>query len=136
SLEVFEEVQRVVERVRMETDANRSKEGADDQHAHDEGLAEILAAQRPDEDRLPGEVGAGRVQFLPDQSIVAGGHEERELVIRIGAGDLDRPGAGAGAIQIADRKSTRLNSSHVAISYAVFCLKKKKKKKKTKIVKI
>src|SRR5690625_6021253 len=29
-----------------------------------------------------------------------------------------------------DRKSTRLNSSHVASSYAVFCLKKKKKKKK------
>src|SRR5690625_6088982 len=27
---------------------------------------------------------------------------------------------------ISDRKSTRLNSSHVAISYAVFCLKKKK----------
>src|SRR5437870_8187106 len=32
--------------------------------------------------------------------------------------------------QNGDRKSTRLNSSHVAISYAVFCLKKKKKKKK------
>src|SRR5438874_6866259 len=31
---------------------------------------------------------------------------------------------------IGDRKSTRLNSSHVEISYAVFCLKKKKKKKK------
>src|SRR5690554_1127851 len=30
-----------------------------------------------------------------------------------------------------DRKSTRLNSSHVRISYAVFCLKKKKKTKKT-----
>src|SRR5215216_7707001 len=30
----------------------------------------------------------------------------------------------------ADRKSTRLNSSHQIISYAVFCLKKKKKKKK------
>src|SRR5690625_6954761 len=29
-----------------------------------------------------------------------------------------------------DRKSTRLNSSHVAISYAVFCLKKKKTTKK------
>src|SRR4051794_41441934 len=28
-----------------------------------------------------------------------------------------------------DRKSTRLNSSHPSISYAVFCLKKKKKKK-------
>src|SRR5437868_12375871 len=32
-----------------------------------------------------------------------------------------------------DRKSTRLNSSHVSISYAVFCLKKKKKKKKKEI---
>src|SRR5689334_23706253 len=31
-----------------------------------------------------------------------------------------------------DRKSTRLNSSHSSISYAVFCLKKKKKKKKTR----
>src|SRR5438270_3776863 len=30
---------------------------------------------------------------------------------------------------ISDRKSTRLNSSHSQISYAVFCLKKKKKKK-------
>src|SRR5207253_11316621 len=30
--------------------------------------------------------------------------------------------------EVQDRKSTRLNSSHVAISYAVFCLKKKKKK--------
>src|SRR5439155_21194755 len=40
---------------------------------------------------------------------------------RVGpAGDHDAHGT--------DRKSTRLNSSHVAISYAVFCLKKKKKK--------
>src|SRR5207248_8495101 len=31
-----------------------------------------------------------------------------------------------------DRKSTRLNSSHRTISYAVFCLKKKKKKQKNK----
>src|SRR5690349_23115799 len=31
--------------------------------------------------------------------------------------------------ELADRKSTRLNSSHVEISYAVFCLKKKKKEK-------
>src|SRR5207248_5128766 len=34
-----------------------------------------------------------------------------------------------------DRKSTRLNSSHRTISYAVFCLKKKKKKKKNKNIK-
>src|SRR5207249_11473834 len=33
------------------------------------------------------------------------------------------------ALMPEDRKSTRLNSSHVSISYAVFCLKKKKKKK-------
>src|SRR2546426_3736504 len=33
------------------------------------------------------------------------------------------------AIQLGDRKSTRLNSSHLVISYAVFCLKKKKKKR-------
>src|SRR5215510_15644101 len=34
---------------------------------------------------------------------------------------------GASSSRKADRKSTRLNSSHVAISYAVFCLKKKTK---------
>src|SRR5438270_9827357 len=40
--------------------------------------------------------------------------------------NVDEPCAGE------DRKSTRLNSSHSQISYAVFCLKKKKKKKKIK----
>src|SRR5215203_6859323 len=39
------------------------------------------------------------------------------------AGQAPRPG-----VCRADRKSTRLNSSHANISYAVFCLKKKKKK--------
>src|SRR5438034_2784083 len=33
-------------------------------------------------------------------------------------------------IELRDRKSTRLNSSHTVISYAVFCLKKKKRNKK------
>src|SRR2546422_2372498 len=36
----------------------------------------------------------------------------------------------------ADRKSTRLNSSHGYISYAVFCLKKKKKDRRTSIVRV
>src|SRR6266511_5471842 len=36
-------------------------------------------------------------------------------------------GPGATSVEWRDRKSTRLNSSHVKISYAVFCLKKKKK---------
>src|SRR5690606_41291135 len=39
-----------------------------------------------------------------------------------------RPGAVPPALRRSDRKSTRLNSSHVKISYAVFCLKKKKTK--------
>src|SRR5258705_6006744 len=37
--------------------------------------------------------------------------------------------SGSPARKASDRKSTRLNSSHLGISYAVFCLKKKKKKK-------
>src|SRR5439155_11214637 len=47
--------------------------------------------------------------------------------VELDAGGLE-PGAGipphARQAQAQDRKSTRLNSSHVAISYAVFCLKK------------
>src|ERR1039457_7583975 len=39
----------------------------------------------------------------------------------------DRMGKRQGILVILDRKSTRLNSSHLVISYAVFCLKKKKK---------
>src|SRR5438067_9142950 len=38
-----------------------------------------------------------------------------------------RVAASPGVAHGPDRKSTRLNSSHVSISYAVFCLKKKKK---------
>src|SRR5687768_18053282 len=51
-----------------------------------------------------------------------------------GAGQPDRPhrrvSRGQARDPGRDRKSTRLNSSHGYISYAVFCLKKKKKKKK------
>src|SRR5437667_7754998 len=42
-----------------------------------------------------------------------------------------RTDARFGKVRREDRKSTRLNSSHITISYAVFCLKKKKKKKQT-----
>src|SRR5688572_31860108 len=46
------------------------------------------------------------------------------------------PGEFEGSLKaFLDRKSTRLNSSHSQISYAVFCLKKKKKKKKNKQIK-
>src|SRR5688572_31379229 len=50
--------------------------------------------------------------------------EGRERPHLAGARKDEAPG------QVRDRKSTRLNSSHSQISYAVFCLKKKKKKKK------
>src|SRR5947207_6863545 len=39
------------------------------------------------------------------------------------------PATGGTMISTTDRKSTRLNSSHTVISYAVFCLKKKKNNK-------
>src|SRR5207245_4328858 len=65
-----------------------------------------------------------------------GGRDLRYLASALSiAGDLERTGDGAAGIAqnilcnasraIADRKSTRLNSSHGSISYAVFCLKKK-----------
>src|SRR6266496_4774721 len=53
-----------------------------------------------------------------------GGTGLEALATRAGA-DPEGPGLPAA---LPDRKSTRLNSSHVEISYAVFCLKKKKKK--------
>src|SRR5438105_10291613 len=43
--------------------------------------------------------------------------------------DFTDPVLVGGLVPIPDRKSTRLNSSHEWISYAVFCLKKKKNKK-------
>src|SRR3712207_8501385 len=54
-------------------------------------------------------VSAGEASWLPESSV----------------GHRSRPG---GYQRAADRKSTRLNSSHANISYAVFCLKKKQNK--------
>src|SRR5690349_22649795 len=53
----------------------------------------------------------------------------RELVLEA-LNELGRPVPATLVATYADRKSTRLNSSHVEISYAVFCLKKKKKSRK------
>src|SRR5258708_18926206 len=62
-------------------------------------------------------------------------HPGRQPVARHGRDAADpaeahaaQPAGGEGARADEDRKSTRLNSSHQIISYAVFCLKKKKKK--------
>src|SRR5262245_64034643 len=72
-------------------------------------------------DRLP----AGDAQPAVDPGLVRpAGVFQRRLDPAPGG----RP-AGCGR-EGADRKSTRLNSSHLGISYAVFCLKKKKKNRK------
>src|SRR5690349_22074353 len=53
-----------------------------------------------------------------------------EVAMRLGVDPRKADQMVRGTVNL-DRKSTRLNSSHVEISYAVFCLKKKKKNNKT-----
>src|SRR5690554_7388077 len=53
---------------------------------------------------------------------------QRQLAEVAAAGDPLGHALAADLVEVVDRKSTRLNSSHVRISYAVFCLKKKKTK--------
>src|SRR5688572_32220544 len=55
---------------------------------------------------------------------------QRTYIYRIVQEALTNCAKHATARHVRDRKSTRLNSSHSQISYAVFCLKKKKKKNK------
>src|SRR2546430_8803926 len=50
--------------------------------------------------------------------------------------DVDVARLGADFFASGDRKSTRLNSSHSQISYAVFCLKKKKREHRTRAAEI
>src|SRR5258708_27091068 len=70
-------------------------------------------------------------------SLVVEAHVENLAVLAIGSVALERlhldvlPVGRQGADARGDRKSTRLNSSHQIISYAVFCLKKKKNKQYT-----
>src|SRR2546430_14487597 len=68
---------------------------------------------------------------LPIFSPTRGGRLFRAHYTSLGPGvchSSDQPAILHRWIQRSDRKSTRLNSSHSQISYAVFCLKKKKKK--------
>src|SRR5205814_9780983 len=54
-------------------------------------------------------------------------HRRGKLERAIAGADLRHHHLDARSRALRDRKSTRLNSSHLGISYAVFCLKKKKK---------
>src|SRR5207253_5250794 len=78
-----------------------------------------------------GSYGAGLARFLLDHGVevVEVDRPNRQERFRKGKSDPVDAIEAARAAQSGrstDRKSTRLNSSHVAISYAVFCLKKKK----------
>src|SRR2546426_5775450 len=66
-----------------------------------------------------------RLVAEPPLAIVVGGRGELVEAFQ----QLRRARILAGLVEQPDRKSTRLNSSHLVISYAVFCLKKKKNKK-------
>src|SRR5688572_11187167 len=103
-------------------------------------LAPLAAAEAilTDEERELGvvliDVGGGTT----DIAIYHDGAVKHTAVIGIGGNHVTNDIAAglrtpfSDAERIKDRKSTRLNSSHSQISYAVFCLKKKKKNKKTK----
>src|SRR3712207_7605404 len=64
------------------------------------------------------------VRFCRREPEVAGA--QRHRAIRELEPPQDLLGIGGQLLELLDRKSTRLNSSHANISYAVFCLKKKK----------
>src|SRR5690625_6360470 len=94
-----------------------------------EGLAQLILAGDPE-----------RLVLLHGVQSPFGGAVEPEQTVAV-AGDhrFDHHGGEHERLVpqlLVDRKSTRLNSSHVAISYAVFCLKKKKEKQSLKIVDI
>src|SRR5690349_24147185 len=79
--------------------------------------------------------GSGFRVVLHAESPGVGGLEAfARAVVQVQVGALRDAGDGRHVDRkavILDRKSTRLNSSHVEISYAVFCLKKKKRKHST-----
>src|SRR2546422_5037514 len=129
--------------------------GIQDQ-VHDDLLQQVGATENVRHARGDFEVGAHRFQGALglQQRVRAAQHRDRierrqGLLLRPGvveqapddlvdavelarqAGDHLAVGPAA-AQHLQDRKSTRLNSSHGYISYAVFCLKKKKKRKRTK----
>src|SRR5690625_7087246 len=72
--------------------------------------------------RCPGRCSARPAPVLAASAMDRRAHRPRRLPPRPAASAQ----SGDQSAQRGDRKSTRLNSSHVAISYAVFCLKKKK----------
>src|SRR3712207_7349914 len=80
--------------------------------------------ERPDPGDAPGRAVPGGDEPVRAAALAARAGVRRPRLVAAPALRGAR-GAGAGLVRL-DRKSTRLNSSHANISYAVFCLKKKK----------
>src|SRR3989449_4483348 len=85
----------------------------------------------PFSDFLLHDVGTGDGIVIPVEEHFGRAYREMQPTFNITANRMRTPPLW-GVRTRRDRKSTRLNSSHGYISYAVFCLKKKKKKKKNK----
>src|SRR5256885_7992573 len=70
-----------------------------------------------------------RSTLFPYTTLFRSGGASTRVPVGAGPRRAGLPAGGRSRGPGADRKSTRLNSSHLVISYAVFCLKKKKKNK-------
>src|SRR5438132_8006766 len=68
-----------------------------------------------------------RSTLFPYTTLFRSEHEEQSLDVTAGGVGYGKLSVWVTPVKAQDRKSTRLNSSHTVISYAVFCLKKKKK---------
>src|SRR2546427_2771829 len=79
------------------------------------------------------------IGLMGARHVLAGLADQGAQLLGVGVGEMVQPDGqgrflGNQAVAPLDRKSTRLNSSHSQISYAVFCLKKKKKNMNTSTV--
>src|SRR5258707_15415315 len=88
-----------------------------------------VGAHGVDRFHIRSEETSGQVAIARDQAL--GRHQAASLIGNIEVGQIEEDLHAQTNRFNLDRKSTRLNSSHANISYAVFCLKKKKKKKKS-----
>src|SRR5690606_41534131 len=70
---------------------------------------------------------AGAAPYIETEALLQGTRRQPAIVRGVVPEDEAQVSVFAQKMVQGDRKSTRLNSSHVKISYAVFCLKKKKK---------
>src|SRR5207253_5458368 len=75
-----------------------------------------------------GRMQSASVKWIGEQKFVATSPSGHAITLDSDRESNQAPGPMELLLMALDRKSTRLNSSHVAISYAVFCLKKKNKK--------